>query len=180
MGGFFGAVSRKNCKYDVFFGTDYHSHLGTRRAGMAVYSKEKGYDKAIHNIENPPFRTKFDKDVNEMSGEAANGFGRSADYAWLTVTDLRCDANDRENLLDTFPKLSEEAYRAILNANLRGVDVEIIYYNPKRNNLFMKLIELRNKLFTVSYTDQKLIDKLNKVLRKCGEKEIDLDELFKF
>lgn len=119
-------------------------------------------------------------DVNELSGEAANGFGRSADYAWLTITDLRCDDNDRENLRDTFPKLSEEAYRAILNANLRGVDVEIIYYNADRSNLYMKLIELRNKLYTVSYTDQKLIDKLNKVLRKHGEKEIVLEELCKY
>ena len=119
-------------------------------------------------------------DVNELSGDVANGFGRSGDYAWLTITDLRCYDVDRENLRDTFPKLSEEAYRAILNANLRGVDVEIIYYKADRNNLFMKLIELRNKLYTVSYTDQKLIDKLNKVLRKHGEKEIVLDELCKY
>lgn len=119
-------------------------------------------------------------DVNELSGEAANGYGRSADYTWLTITDLRCYDVDRENLRDTFPKLSEEAYRAILNANLRGVDVEIIYYNPNRSNLFMKLIELRNKLQKVEYADKKLIDKLNKVLRKCGEKEIVLDELFKY
>ena len=119
-------------------------------------------------------------DVHELSGEAANGYGRSADYAWLTITDLRCYDVDRENLRDTFPKLSEEAHRAILNANLRGVDVEIIYYNPNRSNLFMKLIELRNKLQKVEYADKKLIDKLNKVLRKCGEKEIVLDELFKY
>lgn len=118
--------------------------------------------------------------VNELSGEAANGFGRSADYAWLTITDLRCYDVDRENLRDTFPKLSEEAYRAILNANVRGVDVEIIYYTPNSRNLFMKLIELRNKLQKVEYADKKLIDKLNKVLRKCGEKEIVLDELFKY
>lgn len=118
--------------------------------------------------------------VNEMSGEVANGFGRSVDYAWLTITDLRCYDVDRENLLDTFPKLSEEAYRAILNANLRGVDVVIIYFKSDRNNLFKKLIGLRNKLQTVSYDDKKLIDKLNKVLRKYGEKEIDLDELFKY
>ena len=118
--------------------------------------------------------------VNELSGEAANGYGRSADYAWLTITDLRCDDTDREDLLDTFPNLSEKAYRAILNANLRGVDVEIIYYTPNSSNLFMKLIELRNKLQKVEYADKKLIDKLNKVLRKCGEKEIVLDELFKY
>ena len=66
MGGFFGAALKKDCVFDLFFGTDYHSHLGTRRAGMAVYSTETGFDRAIHNIENAPFRTKFDKDVNHM------------------------------------------------------------------------------------------------------------------
>lgn len=78
MGGFFGVASKEDCIIDLFFGTDYHSHLGTRRAGMAVYSKERGYDRAIHNIENAPFRTKFDKDVNEMSGNI--GIGCISDY----------------------------------------------------------------------------------------------------
>lgn len=78
MGGFFGVAARQDCVFDLFFGTDYHSHLGTRRAGMAVYSKEKGYDRAIHNIENAPFRTKFDKDVNEMTGTI--GIGCISDY----------------------------------------------------------------------------------------------------
>ena len=78
MGGFFGTVSKQDCVLDVFFGTDYHSHLGTRRAGMAVYSKEEGYNRAIHNIENAPFRTKFDKDVNEMRGNL--GIGCISDF----------------------------------------------------------------------------------------------------
>ena len=78
MGGFFGVASKEDCDFDLFFGTDYHSHLGTRRAGMAVYSKERGYERAIHNIENSPFRTKFDKDVNEMHGNY--GIGCISDY----------------------------------------------------------------------------------------------------
>ena len=78
MGGFFGVASKQDCVFDLFFGTDYHSHLGTRRAGMAVYGKERGYEKAIHNIENSPFRTKFDKDVNEMKGNM--GIGVISDY----------------------------------------------------------------------------------------------------
>lgn len=78
MGGFFGVASKKDCMFDLFFGTDYHSHLGTRRAGMAVYSKEEGYNRAIHNIENSPFRTKFDKDINEMHGNL--GIGCISDY----------------------------------------------------------------------------------------------------
>lgn len=78
MGGFFGAALKKDCVFDLFFGTDYHSHLGTRRAGMAVYSSENGFDRAIHNIENSPFRTKFDKDVNTMHGNM--GIGCISDY----------------------------------------------------------------------------------------------------
>ena len=78
MGGFFGVASKEDCVFDLFFGTDYHSHLGTRRAGMAVYSDKKGFDRAIHNIENSPFRTKFDKDVNTMQGNL--GIGCISDY----------------------------------------------------------------------------------------------------
>ena len=78
MGGFFGVASKEDCMFDLFFGTDYHSHLGTRRAGMAVYDREKGFDRAIHNIENSPFRTKFDKDVASMKGGL--GIGCISDY----------------------------------------------------------------------------------------------------
>ncbi len=72
MGGLFGVVSKQDCVFDLFFGTDYHSHLGTRRGGMAVFG-EDGFSRAIHNIENSPFRTKFDKDVSEMSGNFGIG-----------------------------------------------------------------------------------------------------------
>lgn len=77
MGGFFGVASKNDCLFDLFFGTDYHSHLGTRRGGMAVYG-EHGFDRAIHNIENSPFRTKFDKDMREMKGNL--GIGCISDY----------------------------------------------------------------------------------------------------
>ena len=73
MGGFFGTISRKDCKYDVFFGTDYHSHLGTRRGGMAFYDEEKGFQRQIHNIENTPFRTKFENDLVKFRGHAGIG-----------------------------------------------------------------------------------------------------------
>ncbi len=72
MGGLFGVASRTDCVFDLFFGTDYHSHLGTRRGGMAVYG-EKGFDRAIHNIENSPFRTKFEKESVEMHGNLGIG-----------------------------------------------------------------------------------------------------------
>ena len=73
MGGFFGATSRRSCILDVFFGTDYHSHLGTRRGGMAAYDPEIGMQREIHNIENAPFRTKFERVPDEMTGCAAIG-----------------------------------------------------------------------------------------------------------
>ena len=78
MGGFFGVASKEDCVFDLFFGTDYHSHLGTRRAGLAVYGDEYGFDKAIHNIENTPFRTKFDKESVEMKGNL--GIGCISDF----------------------------------------------------------------------------------------------------
>lgn len=77
MGGFFGVASKENCNFDLFFGTDYHSHLGTRRAGMAVYG-EDGFRKAIHNIEGTPFRTKFEKELGELNGHL--GIGCISDF----------------------------------------------------------------------------------------------------
>jgi len=73
MGGFFGAVSRADAISDVFFGTDYHSHLGTKRAGMAAYDAEIGLQREIHNISNSPFRTRFEHIFDEMRGTAAIG-----------------------------------------------------------------------------------------------------------
>lgn len=73
MGGFFGAVGHNQVLSDVFFGTDYHSHLGTRTGGMAAYEPSIGLQRKIHHIENSPFRTKFDNIFNEMRGVAAIG-----------------------------------------------------------------------------------------------------------
>ena len=72
MGGFFGVASKNDCVFDLFFGTDYHSHLGTKRGGMVVHGAD-GFQRAIHNIENAPFRTKFERDVDEMEGTLGIG-----------------------------------------------------------------------------------------------------------
>ena len=77
MGGFFAVAAKESCVLDLFYGTDYHSHLGTRRAGMAVYG-ENGFDRAIHNIQNSPFRTKFEKDAEELKGKI--GIGCISDF----------------------------------------------------------------------------------------------------
>ena len=77
MGGFFAVASKESCIMDLFFGTDYHSHLGTKRGGMAVYGP-KGFDRSIHNIQNSPFRTKFKRDVEELEGNL--GIGCISDF----------------------------------------------------------------------------------------------------
>jgi len=77
MGGFFAVAAKESCVLDLFYGTDYHSHLGTRRAGMAVHG-ENGFDRAIHNIQNSPFRTKFEKDAEELVGNM--GIGCISDF----------------------------------------------------------------------------------------------------
>ncbi|MBO6112311.1 MAG: amidophosphoribosyltransferase [Lachnospiraceae bacterium] len=77
MGGFFATANKGDCVFDLFFGTDYHSHLGTRRAGMSTYGDD-GFNRSIHNIENSPFRTKFESDFHEMKGNL--GIGCISDY----------------------------------------------------------------------------------------------------
>ncbi len=77
MGGLFGVASKEDCVLELFYGVDYHSHLGTRRGGMATHGME-GFNRAIHNIENSPFRTKFDRDVSEMKGNL--GIGCISDF----------------------------------------------------------------------------------------------------
>ncbi|MBR4552052.1 MAG: amidophosphoribosyltransferase [Oscillospiraceae bacterium] len=111
MGGFFGAVSRRDVTLDVFFGTDYHSHLGTRNAGMAIWSAENGFSRQIHSISNSPFRTKFEKDLPGFHA-GTSGFGCISDsdpqpllvrshlglYAITTVGQI----NNDEQLIDTY------------------------------------------------------------------------------
>ena len=110
MGGFFGAVSHRDVVLDVFFGTDYHSHLGTRNAGMAIWSREGGCKRQIHSIANTPFRTKFEKDLDEFSGTVGIGCISDSDpqpllvrshlglYAITTVGQV----NNAEELVNTY------------------------------------------------------------------------------
>ena len=111
MGGFFGAISRKNCVYDVFFGTDYHSHLGTRRAGMAFYDQDQGFQRQIHNIENTPFRTKFDGDMHKFSGNAGIGCISDTDPQPLLVrSHLGMFAISTVGIINNAEKLVEETF----------------------------------------------------------------------
>ena len=84
MGGFFGAVGKNDVLADVYFGTDYHSHLGTKRAGMCVL-EESGFNRAIHNISNAPFRSKFEEELENMEGNMGIGAISDSDPQPLTV-----------------------------------------------------------------------------------------------
>ena len=111
MGGFFGAISRIECKYDVFFGTDYHSHLGTKRGGMAFYDPEKGFQRQIHNIENTPFRTKFEGDLTKLGGTAGVGCISDTDpqpllvrshLGMFAIATVGMISNDEDLVAETF------------------------------------------------------------------------------
>lgn len=143
MGGFFGVAAKEDCVFDLFFGTDYHSHLGTRRAGMAVYDREKGYDRAIHNIENSPFRTKFDKDVNTMKGQL--GIGCISDYepqplivrshhgtyAISTIGRI----NNMDNILDELFSKSHSHFLEMSGGDINATELVAAIINQKDNML---------------------------------------------
>jgi len=124
MGGFFGVSSRHEAVTDVFFGTDYHSHLGTRRGGLASWSLEEGFKREIHNIENSPFRTKFERVFEEMSGTSAIGCISDSEpqpllvrsnlgtYAITTVGRI----NNAEELADHFLSFSGGHFSALSGA----------------------------------------------------------------
>ena len=86
MSGFFGSISKNDCVNDVFYGTDYHSHLGTKRAGMAFFSKENGFQRAIHSLEDGYFRNKFDHDINGFSGNSGIGVISDQEAQPIVVT----------------------------------------------------------------------------------------------
>ena len=139
MGGFFGATSRRNCILDVFFGTDYHSHLGTRRGGMAAYDKEIGLQREIHNIENSPFRTKFENILSEMTGNAAIGCISDSDpqpllirsklgtYAICTIGLIR----NAESLINQFLVFSGGHFDAMTSGKVNATELIAAMINQK-------------------------------------------------
>ncbi len=138
MGGFFAVASKESCVLDLFFGTDYHSHLGTRRAGMAVYGK-KGFDRAIHNIQNSPFRTKFERDAEDLEGNL--GIGCISDFepqpllvnshlgsfAITTVGKI----NNAEQLVDECFKLGHTHFLEMSGGTINPTEITAALINQK-------------------------------------------------
>lgn len=141
MGGFFGAVCRNDCISDVFFGTDYHSHLGTRRGGMAAYNKEIGLQRVIHNIENSPFRTKFERIFEEMRGCAAIGCISDSDPQPLLIrsrlgTYAICMIgiiNNKEELLERCFSNTGDHFDAMTGGAVNSVELTAALINQKDN-----------------------------------------------
>ena len=140
MGGFFGVASKESCTFDLFFGTDYHSHLGTRRAGMAVYG-ENGFSKAIHNIEGSPFRTKFDKDVVKLDGNY--GIGCISDFE---AQPILMRSHHGSFAITTVSKINntEEIVNDILKGNVHFFEMSNGEINP--TELVAALINQKDNL----------------------------------
>ena len=141
MGGFFGITSKCDCMMDVFFGVDYHSHLGTRRGGMAAYDEKIGLQRKIHNIENSPFRTKFEHIFNEMYGTSAIGCISDSDpqpmlirsrigtYALCTVGII----NNADALIDNYLSFSGGHFDAMTGGKVNSTELVAALINQKSN-----------------------------------------------
>ncbi len=139
MGGFFGAVSKNDTVLDVFFGTDYHSHLGTRRGGMAAYDEQKGLQRKIHKIENSPFRTKFENISNQMKGNSAIGCISDSDAQPLLVrSKLGLYAiciigliNNKEKLVEDYLFTNGGHFGAMTNDGINSTELVAAMINQK-------------------------------------------------
>jgi amidophosphoribosyltransferase len=139
MGGFFGAVCKRDVISDVFFGTDYHSHLGTRRGGMAAYDTEEGLQREIHNIQNSPFRTKFDKVFDEMRGNSAIGCISDYDpqpllirstlgtYAICTIGLI----NNAQTIIDQYLSFTHGHFQAMTGGWINSTEILASLINQK-------------------------------------------------
>lgn len=141
MGGFFATASHDDCVFDLFFGTDYHSHLGTRRAGLAVYSEKAGFMRSIHNIENAPFRTKFSADINDMAGYMGIGCISDYDPQPLIVRShhgtyaISCvgKINNQQDILDRLLKHSHMHFLAQSGSEINTVEIVAALINSREN-----------------------------------------------
>ncbi len=141
MGGFFGAVSKNDAVLDVFFGTDYHSHLGTRRGGMAAVDENVGLQRKIHKIENSPFRTKFENISNQMRGKAAIGCISDSDAQPLLIrSKLGLYAiciigliNNKEKLVQEYLYENGGHFGAMTNEGINSTELVAALINHKNN-----------------------------------------------
>ena len=141
MGGFFGAISKRDVVLDVFFGTDYHSHLGTRRGGMIFYDEKAGFQRQIHNIENTPFRTKFERHMEEFHGKIGMGCISDTDpqplivRSHLGIYSISCVGivNNSKELIDTYFADHNHQFMAMTSGNVNATELIAALINQKDN-----------------------------------------------
>ena len=139
MGGFFGAIAKRDIKYDVFFGVDYHSHLGTRRAGMIIHDETDGFQRQIHSIDNTPFRTKFEKDLVKFHGNMGIGCISDADPQPLMVRShmgvyaISCIGviNNAAELVDEYCEKTGHQFMAMSSGKVNMVELLAALINQK-------------------------------------------------
>ena len=139
MGGFFGTISKRDCVLDIFFGVDYHSHLGTRSGGMIVYDRKDGFQRQIHNIQNTPFRTKFEKDLESFHG--CSGIGCISDtdpqpllvrsHLGLYAITMVGIINNAEELIETYFSDHGHQFMAMSSGAVNAIELVAALINQK-------------------------------------------------
>ena len=151
MGGFFGAIAKRDVTYDVFFGVDYHSHMGTRRAGMILHDEKDGFQRQIHSIENSPFRTKFEKDLRDFHGNIGIGCISDSDPQPLMVRShmgIYCIAcigiiNNAEELTNDYLADKRHQFMAMSSGKVNDTELLAAMINQK-DNLVEGIVHAQN------------------------------------
>ena len=186
MGGFFGITSRTDCMTDVFFGVDYHSHLGTRRGGMAAYDAEIGLQREIHNIENSPFRTKFEHILEDMKGTSAIGCISDSDPQPLLIRSCIGTfaistvgvVNNSAALIDQYLSFSGGHFNAMTGSKINSTELVAALISQKSNftegiQFAQRVIEGTANILILT-EDGKLIaarDRLGRIPVQIGKNE---------
>ena len=187
MGGFFGAIARRDVKYDVFFGVDYHSHLGTRRAGMIIHDETDGFQRQIHSIDNTPFRTKFEKDLIKFHGNMGIGCISDADpqplmfRSHMGVYAISCIGviNNADALVDEICKKSGQQFAAMSSGKVNMVELLAALINEKstlKDGILYAQEKIEGSATILIMTDSKLIaarDRLGRLPVLIGKHEVD-------
>lgn len=158
MGGFFGAVSHRDVVLDTFFGVDYHTHLGTHIAGMLFYDAKKGFQRHIHNIENAPFRSRFENDLDESSGNISIGCISDASPQPLLVKShlgtygisITGIINNKEELIDAYIKETGQQFMAMSNGDVNSTELVAAFIHQKKD--FVSGIQYAQELVKGSLT----------------------------
>ena len=187
MGGFFGAIAKRDVKYDVFFGVDYHSHLGTRRAGMIIHDAEDGFQRQIHSIDNTPFRTKFEKDLVKFHGTMGIGCISDQDPQPLMVRSHMgvyaiCSIgiiNNADELVEEYCKITGNQFMAMSSGKVNMVELLAALINQKQDlveGIRYAQSRIDGSATILMMTDNKLIaarDALGRLPVLIGKHETD-------